>query len=200
MKRYSIRCGLFFQPDGVTPTGNAEGSQQQSQNTTPDPFAGIDFDMLDESTRTKLTAAKDQFAMVAKTVAQKEQELATARGAQSEADRRLAEFQRGNQQQPQQQQQAAPTLEQELTQTYIDEGLEPSAAARAAKIQAKVLSRFEGKLKAEIGRDLQPMAATVGVQQAASAFAEAQQNDRLGAFNIPEISQKVWETAQGDVG
>ena len=191
-------CGLFFSPDGVVPSGNAGSQDQQSQTTQPvDPFAGIDFDMLDEATRSKLTAAKDQFATIAKTVAQKDQELATARGAQSEADRRLAEFQRSGQQQQQQQQQATPTLEQELTQTYIDEGLEPAAAARAAKIQAKVLGRFETKFKAEIGRDLQPMAATVGVQQAASAFAEAQTSDRLGAFDIPEVAQKVWETAQG---
>ena len=188
-------CRLFFEPDGVVPSGNANGDQSQSQtNQTTDPFADIDFDMLDESTRTKLTQAKQQFATVAKTLSQKDQELATARGAQSEADRRLAELQRGQQQQ---QRVEPPTLEQELTQTYIDEGLEPAAAARAAKIQAKVLTRFEGKLKAEIGRDLQPMAATVGTQQAATAFAEAQASDRLGAMSIPEVAQKVWETAQG---
>ena len=192
MNKYKRRfCRLFFEPDGVVPSGNAQG-QQQSQ--TEDPFAGIDFDMLDESTRTKLTQAKEQFATVAKTLSQKDQELATARGAQSEADRRLAELQRGQQQHQQAQ---PPTLEQELTQTYIDEGLEPAAAARAAKIQVKVLGKFEGRIKSEIGRDLQPMAATVGTQQASNAFLEVQQSDRLGAMQIPEVAQKVWETAQG---
>jgi len=187
-------CRLFLIPDGVAPSGNASQQSQQSADQPADPFANIDFDMLDESTRAKLTSAKEQFATIAKAVSQKDQELATARGAQSEADRRLAEFQRGQQQQVQTQ---PLTLEQEITQEYIEQGLEPEAAKRAAKIQAKVLGKFESRFKSEIGRDLQPMAQSVGIQQAAAAFAEAQQSDRIGAMEIPEVAQKVWETAQG---
>lgn len=212
------RPGFYFEPPNGPGTGgapstgsppqNQPGQQQQQQEPPaapeiPDPFAGIDMDMLDDRTRREVQKAKDTFATVANTARQ-------ASTFQSEADRlktQLAETQRQvqeaadprtrtqPQQQQQQQQQEPLTLEQETEQYYISQGIDAKMAQQLAKLNAPLFERIEKRTVEAVDKRYTPLVARTLEASATDAFQEAQMNDRVGAFQIPDIAQKVYDRA-----
>lgn len=187
---------------GGSSSGEGGNQQQQQQQAAPvDPFAGIDLDLVDEGTRNAIVAARQQLATANQTAAQ-------ARDWQSKHDKLAADIarqqQQGNQnqqqQQQRQQQQAEPSFEQELEQTYLEQGFNAEQSRSMAKVQAAVLGKFAARTEKFVSGQTQPMAGTLAMTNATMMFQQLQQNDQTARyFSVPEVNQQVWERVQANI-
>lgn len=171
--------------------GQQQGQQQQQQTN---PFEGIDLEMLDDETRRRIETAQQSFATVANQQQQLQQQIAQqaqlARLYQSRYDQLVS--QRGGPDQ-QQQQQRELTLQQELEQLYVQEGIAPDQAKIAARMQGQILEKNNDRLQKQFAQQFAPYAQSAVQAQAHQAFQEAASSDRLGMFRDRNISQRVWD-------
>lgn len=177
-------------------TGNASGNGSgDGSNGQTDPWASIDWDNLDDTSKKALEAVKGQFATLQTSVQQSQQQV---RQFQSEKDKTAAELNRIKQSI------AGPTdatpvdsgkaFENEVARLMISEGVKPEAAAAQAPVMAKLLAAQRDMIMAEVGRGVAPIANTVYAQQAENAFNLARAQDRIGALQVPEVAQAVWQS------
>lgn len=205
---------FFYTPDG-TPTGGGgrtgdPGAGQGGGSSVPqgtgsaapvDPFAGIDFDDLPPEIKAKLTEAKTAFATLqtsgTQSAAQLEQAQRQAREFQSRYDRLAADLQKMQGGQPQQQQQDPQAqLIAQIEGILVKKGVAPDQAKLQAPIHAELLQVRDAALKQEIGTGLQPVVGTMLQNQATTAWQQVVATDRLGAFDLPEVAQAVWDGVQ----
>lgn len=214
------RPGFYFEPPngpgspGAPSTGsppqNTPGQQQQQQSpaapvppAAPNPFEGLDLDLLDDRTRRAVeesqrhlqslqTQANQASTFQSESDRLKTQLAETQRQVQEAADPRNQQRQ---QQQQQQQQQEPLTLEQETEQYYISQGIEAKMAQQLAKLNAPLFERIEKRTVEAVDKRYTPIVARTLEASATDAFQEAQMNDRMGAFQIPDIAQKVYDRA-----
>lgn len=202
----TARAHFYHAPDtdgggGGGGSAVADPPNQQQQQQAPaaqDPFSDIDLEMLDETTRAQVEKAKQSFATVANQQQQLEQQV---RSAQQQAQAFQARYdqlvhQRGANQQQQQQQQPQ-TFEEELLDSYVREhNLNPAEAKAASKMMGSIFAKFEKRMEGRMAQQFGPLAQQSASQGARSAFEEARQQDQLGIFRNPEISQQVWDRLQ----
>src|SRR5687768_9374894 len=191
--------GFFFEPNvgqGHGVGGGNQHQQQQQQSPQPteplDPFAGMDLDLMDDQTRTRIEAARQSFATIAnqnQTLQQQQQALAQ----QMEALQQQSQQSQQQQQQSQQQQQAPATFADEMVQEYIANGIPEQQARALAKMNSNIFNRFEQNLTTRLGQQLSPVLGQVADHTAQSAYESVMAADSLGAFAIPEVAQAVWD-------
>jgi hypothetical protein len=69
----------------------------------------------------------------------------------------------------------------------------PEQAEALAPVFAGMFKKVGTIERAQLGKDLTPMANQVLAGQAQNAFLQAQQQDELGMFQAPEVQQIVWD-------
>lgn len=203
------RSNFYFEPNvgqGEGVQGGNEGNQgqqQQNQNQQQElesPFKGIDLNLLDDQTRQSIQRAEAQLKDFhgranQASIYQSEKDKVTAQ--LQLAQQSLQQLQnQSQQQQARQQQQAEPTFEEELTQTYIEGGLQPDQAKAAAAMQAKILGRFGNRFQQQQDQRFAPIIGNVVDSNTQRAFQEAIATDSHGLFQNQELAQKVWEQAE----
>lgn len=80
-----------------------------------------------------------------------------------------------------------------VNEELVGAGYSPEDATKLAPVFAGMFKKVGAIQTTELGKSLAPMAQTVLAGQATDAWALAQQNDALGMFQIPEVSQGVWD-------
>lgn len=187
------------------PGANQGGGQQQSGSVSPPEFmAGVDLNDLAPEVKEKVLAEKERFATLQKAHAESDRALLEqkqkASGYQSAFDKLRNQMQSAGfnpDGQPKNDPQA--DLLRNVTAELVASGLAPEAAAKQAPVTVKLLNLQSETLKREIGTAFQPLVANVQQQNASNAFAQVAQNDRLGALQIPQIAQQVWDSIQESV-
>lgn len=167
-----------------------------------DPWSGIDPDDLPPEIRTKVLKAKEAFATLQTQQQQAQQQAQQAeqraRQFQSNHDRLQQQLQTltsgGNPNQPQADPKAA--LVSQIEKALMERGVPEAQAKLQAPIHADLLSIQGDALRKEIGAGLAPMANMVLSQNAQNAWTQVSMNDKLGAFQIPEVAQATWENVQ----
>ena len=184
---------------GVGNPAASQGGQAPTENgdSSNDPFSVIDFDDLPPDIRANLEKAKAEFATLQTSLrSEKERVLRVenvARGYQSQADQAKAQLLRLTPQTPQDPRAAELSKYEKI---LISKGV----SAENAKVQADIMVEMFGahaeQIKQEIGRDLAPMAGSVLQREAEQSWEVATTQDKSGAFQIPEVAQKVWDNVQ----
>ena len=201
-------CRVFLAPDtgangggGTTSTqtgaagGGAGGTNsnvtsQQQQQQQASPWDTINWDELDEATRTTLRAAQADHQRVAR-------ENATL-AEQAEANRQRVASLQQQQQQPQpngnqQQQPQVDPVEANIRATLKAQGYNQQQIDAQAPALAKVMANLLPLFKASVGQDLAPLATTVIAQQNQNNFEAAMQTPAgQQLFADPELAQHVW--------
>ena len=179
------------QPNVTSQQAGQQGQQQQQQQASP--WDTINWDELDEGTRTTLRAAQADHQRVAR-------ENATL-AQQAEADRqRVAQM--TQRPAPTQQQQTDP-VEANIRETLKAQGYNQTQIDQQAPALAKVMGNLLPLFKASVGQDLAPLATTVIAQQNQNNFEAAMQTSAgQQLFADPELAQHVWtvvgqQTANG---
>ena len=173
-------------------------SQQQQQQQTADPFAGLNLDEFDETTRETLTKIKG--AVTEQTVklqadALKQAEI--ARAHQSRADKAAADLQRlqaGGQQQQQQQKTGNDLLVEKFTAQLVAGGIKHEVAEPQAKLMAGMFGEFASEFKKELGTALSPTLQSVGNIEADRALQSVMEEDTTGIFDDADWNKKITGT------
>lgn len=196
---YSKRTTRFLAPDDGGGTGGGDDGKQQQQ-TIATPFDNIKWDELDDETKTHLEQAKADFVATsqqsAKLKVDFEHQAGLARRFQSEADRAKAELDKVTGRS--QQQDADPIL------TVVKDKLK--AANYSEEDVAKLSPVFAAMFKdvgqvqrAQLGRDLAPLAGSVLTTEATNAFNMAKSNDPMGMLSDNIVAEQVWTLVQDRV-
>lgn len=198
----------FMQPFAtstkIAVTFRCEDSQQQQQqnnalNVTPDPFEGIDLDLLDVTTRKRIEDAKALFATNAKAAAEGKttaEQLAQTQKQLAEAQQAQIQNQNQQQQQQQQQQNQAPTMEDDLRAMYLANGVPPDQVDKVVKLNAGMLDIHSRHFGAQVQQSMQPLVGEVVDRRAATAFDNLRENDSVGYLTKPDVAQYVWDKTQ----
>lgn len=178
------------------PSGSGAGSvgnpAAQQGGVSDDPFQGLDLEDLDPATRKVIEDSKAKFASLQKTVADKtaavEQADKQAKHFQALYDRDLAEFKKGHAPTP-----PDPQVEQigKLTKILVSKGVSPDNAKVQAELMHEMMGEFASTIKADIGRDLAPLATSVVVREAELSWSQAEAQDRVGVFAIPDVTTQA---------
>lgn len=190
----------FLTPDdggGSGGGGGASGDTKTGEEDIKTPFDDIDLEELDEATRTKITEGKKQFIATLQRTTKLNTDLehvqSLARRFQGEADKAKAEYEkltgkgRNSDENP-----VLEGVKNDLKASgYADADVE-----KMAPTFLRLFKTFGGAIRTEIGKDLSPMAGSVLAQEATTAFTSAQNNDPLGALQIPEVAEKTWGLVQ----
>lgn len=182
------------------PASQQAGAQNPSQTAIEDPYAGIDLDDLDPEVRARIEKSKTQFAALQKQ-AEDAQKLANqrdeaARKWQANYDRAVAQAKQvGGDGQPTADD-ADKALIAKMEQQLIQGGVTPEQAKLQAPIMTGMMKVYGQELKAQIGQDLAPFAGSVLQQEATNSWNLAMQQDTLGALQVPDIANKVWQGVQ----
>jgi hypothetical protein len=190
---------FFFAPDdgsaGTGATASDENGTGATGATTTTPFDRLDFNEFDEETRKELETARAAYVATLQENAKTKVELAHVTGLskrfQSEADRLKAEQNKSKK-------------DDEKEDAYLEiakaelkaANYPPEDITRLAPVLANINRRSADATRKQLGHDLSPLAGTVMATEATTAFASAQQNDRIGFMSIPAVAQKVWELVQ----
>jgi hypothetical protein len=163
-------------------------------------LTGVDLDTLPADVRDRLVAneARYQQTLSTKEKLEKVNGELTERAAthQSRADRAIARLGQHNipldgpldinQTKPEDK-----ILIKELTDAFVEEGLDPKVAAVYAKVHAKSAPILEKRLGTNIGRSLSPMVQAIGDMRADSVLNSVVDSDTTGAFQDEEIYNGV---------
>lgn len=178
---------------GSAATSEAGGAAGGGDDLDIKLFDSLPWDELDDTTQA--TLKKIQNAAVATLQSKKalvgklEVTDKLARNFQSEADRLKAEAAKND---PAKKKDDDPYLTV-VAEELRNAGYSDADATKLAPVFANMFKRTGNLQKEEIGKHLAPMAASVLSSQANQAFLEAQQQDVLGMFQTPEVSQIVWD-------
>lgn len=168
--------------------------QQQQQQQEDDPFADMDLSLVPDDVRQAIErsqAATKQLRTTHQTLAQQHQQT----------QQRVQELERGDRTPPQQRQQRDPdepvTVEQELTDYYIAQGVDPKQAAQIAKMNSGAFNIMGKRIQGGVQQQLSPIVGRVIEDNAENAFHSVAQGDTLGMLQIPEVAQAFWDRLQG---
>lgn len=201
---------MFFAPDGSGGGGGDTGNG--SSGATGDtgggggdaivtPFDSLDLSEFDEDTRKGIETAKKDFVATLQKSRKTEADLAhtsgLARRFQSEADRLKTELDKGKKKDDDKN--VDPFLEI-AKQTLRENKYTDAEIDKLAPVFAAINRQSAEVTRATLGRDLAPMAGSVLATEATQAFLTAQQQDRIGYFQIPTIAHKVWEMVTDRIG
>lgn len=191
MLRYSSKFGIRFAPNAGGPTGGTAPSQPGTSPQPPEnPFDKIDLDSLPDEEREKVVAAKEQFATLQKAKSDAER---VASERQSAHDRLAAEHNKL-------QKRLAPEPPPETTSDRIYDQLlkagMPEAQAKAqSQLLGGILDNERAQIKAELGRDMAPLANLTLGREAETSFTHARAMDRVGWSTNDEVCKLVWASA-----
>lgn len=208
MLKYSKYSRIFLAPPddkgggGGSPPGNPAagqgGGQQQQEGSSEfkDPTAGLDLDDLPPEVRTVIEESRKGFAALQKQAADNKQaaaaEEARRKDFQSQYDKLRVHLEALTQSGTIKTDDPEKERLQQFQEILVQEGVPVPQAAIQAKIMLKMMNQFGTALKADIGNDLRPFAATVVTREAESSWQQAVQMDRVGVLQIPELAQHVW--------
>jgi hypothetical protein len=206
------RRPFFYDPNNGGPSGGG-GNPAANQGGAPegaggetasDPFAGINLDDLDAATRGIVEAGRTQFAATQKQLeAEKktrEHNERLARDFQAKHDSlqaQLARIQNGGNPPPSPADAKQQALLADFEKKLVANGVSVEQAKLQAPLMLSMMESYGQSLKADIGRDFSPFAASVMQNEANAAWQEALLHDKLGALQDPAIAQQVWNDVQG---
>lgn len=185
---------------GGAPAGSegGKGGDGKGDESFIDPklFETLPWDELDQETQA--TLKKLQGGVVAtlqqtKTLqADKERLDKLARANQSRADRLEADAKKKTKSPEHEEPPSDPYLAA-VKDELIKAQFPPEQAEALAPVFAGMFKKVGNIERAQLGKDLTPMANQVLASQAQNAFLQAQQQDELGMFQAPEVQQIVWD-------
>lgn len=188
----------FFTPDDGSGSGGSSGSGNGEGESITTPFDDIALDELDEQTRQAIEKGKRDYIATLQRAAKLDVDLSHAqelsRRFQSEADRAKAEYEKvtGKSKTNKDDDPLLDGIRNDLKASgYKDEDVE-----KMAPTFLRMFTTFGGNLKQSIGKDLGPLASNVLMQQATTAFEQAQDNDTLGMLQVPEVAEHTWKHIQ----
>jgi hypothetical protein len=187
-KSYQDWKRIFHAPDG---TGAADANQGGAKvEIVDDPFAKMDFNDFDPETRKLVEAAKTKLTSLQESVTQAEAKIKLgelqAQKLQSERDKLKAGT-------------ATPELtgrEAHLAtfQKILGaRGVPETQRVPQSELMLELMEEFGKTLKQDIGRDLGPLASSVISREAEFAYSQAEQTDKLGMLQVPEVAKQVQE-------
>jgi hypothetical protein len=200
MNRRSKYGMLFLKQEGVEGGGAATGAGNSSASNGGEGdidlktvFPGVDLDNLDDSSRAALTAQAKQFATLQ---VEQQKTVEQMRQFQSRADQSAAELQRIKSSITGNQPVTDPAAAQlsEIEQIMVSNGVSAAAAKSQAPIMQKLLDAQRKNILSEVGQGVAPVADMVLKHQAEQAFNVTRSQDRMGAFEIPEVAQAIWNS------
>jgi hypothetical protein len=159
-------------------------------------FETLPWDELDQETQA--TLKKIQGGVVAtlqqtKTLQSERERLdKLARANQSRADRLEADAKKKSKPSEHDEPPSDPYLAA-VKDELIKAQFPPEQAEALAPVFAGMFKKVGTIERAQLGKDLTPMANQVLAGQAQTAFLQAQQQDELGMFQSPEVQQIVWD-------
>jgi len=189
--------------EGPATSATSESEEKEPADTskvTDSILNGIDLDTLPQDVRDKLIAndAKYQQTLTTQEKLEKANGYLTEKVSthQSRADRAIARLGQHNipldgpldinQTKPEDKQ-----LIKELTDAFVEEGLDPKVAAVYAKVHAKSAPILEKRLGGNISRSLTPMVQAIGDMKADSVLESVIAEDTTGSFEDEEIYNGV---------
>lgn len=189
------------QEDPNQPAGGQQQQQQQQQVEPPDPFKGIDLDLLDDTTKAAITKAQGEFKTLHNDAKQKQT-------YQSELDRTKVELQRlqdevktGKQQQQQKQDDSTKTrtLADDAYDLLREAGIPEAEARKAAVLQAAISTKAIDTNNRHLEKALAPTFASVAETKLSNSFESAMLQMPAMQEHPETLAQSVWETAQAAV-
>lgn len=196
--------------EGSGSTGNPSASQggatePNSQQQEIDPFAGIDLNDLDTDSRKVVEEGKKKFATLQKELAETKNarflEEKQRKQFQSEHDKLRAQVDKLTKSGDPDPVETAKTLHIEKFEKILKARNVPADQARAqAELMHEMLGEFGAdltkRIKAEVGRDLGPMASAVITREAEFAWNQVEQSDNLGMLSVESVRNLVWSQVQ----
>lgn len=184
-----------------TTVGNPAASQggggaDDSSSEFKDPTANLDLDDLEPGVRAVIEESRKGFAALQKQAADQkaatEAEAKRVRDFQSQYDKLRIQVESLTKSGTVTNDDPEKEKLQQFQEILVAEGVPAPQAAIQAKIMLKMMNQYGTALKAEIGKDLRPFAATVVTREAEASWHQAVAADRVGVFQIPELAQHVW--------
>jgi len=185
IKTPSIR----FAADAGGSSGSPPGDNQQQQQTG-NWWDKIDMDSLDDEARGAVEKAKTDFATLQSRAAAAEELVRTHQSARDRATAELDKLRKSatSSQPPVQ------TTEDRVFADLIASNIPEPQARAQAKTLATILDKERQQIKAEFGRDMAPVVSITLENKAQQVFNHARATDRIGALQVPEVAQLVWNS------
>lgn len=181
---------VFHAPEVGT---GAAGAQQggAKEEVIDDPFAKMDFNDFDPETRKLVEAAKAKLTSLQQsltdTEAKKQLAELNAQKLQSERDKLKAGA--GTPPEPTGREAHLAKFQKILAARGVPE----TQRVPQSELMLELMEEFGATLKQDIGRDLGPLASSVISREAEFAYSQAEQTDKLGMLQVPEVAKQVQE-------
>lgn len=200
----NISLGMyFFAPDDGGGNGGGESNSgqqgQQQQTTIVTPFDNLNLEELDDTTRAAVEKGKAEFIATSQRATKLDSDLQHVTGLsrrfQADSDRLKVQLEKLNGTKTPE---SADPLLDEVTQQFRAAGYKEEDFNKLAPILSNVIKKAGQQQREQLGRDLAPLATTVLVQEATSAFQAAREsnNDPLGMLQDNTVAEKVWTIVQ----
>lgn len=184
---------LFLAPNGAGGGGGAASGNSgtgEGEGEGDDAIdLGIDEELLDEESRTRLQAAKVKLQALQKNL----KEAGTTKELLARVQQELDQLKQGQQRQQQQNQPKESTFEDEMVEHYMSKGLSKEEAIKAAELNAPILGKLAERMLGHMGQTIAPVANQVVQQQLEGTFGTLQESD--WRMQVPEIAEAVWTKA-----
>lgn len=186
---------------GQSANGGGDKSGGGVELLDPKLFDDLPWNELDDETRATLNKIKDRSVATLQRATHLGQEFTRvdklARDNQSRADRLAADANKKKKSTAGEGEGGNKVVDDAYLSAVREElagaGFPEEQATALAPVFANMFKKVGVIEREKLGKDLSPMAATVIAQQAQNSFVTAQQQDELGMFQIPTVSQQVWD-------
>lgn len=189
---------MFFSADSDATGGGSFGAEngdvkEKGSQNQDDPFASIDFEMLDDDTAEAVRQAQKAFKERETNLQALQNRFGHlehfARTKQSELDKLKATLNNQNGDQNKE-----VSFDETLKQLYIEEGLTEAQAEQAARLQSKVLSKHAELIDKKFSGVLSTVGKTAASSKAELVFQSVRQSNEF--LQDSELAQEVWESVE----
>lgn len=197
----------FLAPDGGGNSGGGSGDSSNAGTVDVDLlFKDIPFDELDSKTQQALKATQDKLKTSFANLQKQSVDSPENKNRIANLEKQARDFQSSTDQLKDQLKvllggspSGTPT-EDEYLKSAQDvlrkSGFSEDEVKKNAPVYVNLLKSQLSIFKTELGRDIRPMAASVIMGEAQTAFESALDSDASGRLAIPEVAQTVWEKVQ----